>query len=322
MFRRLEGGARTRARSLAAAAGVIAILALAGAAHATLSSFDPDRGRVAPGESATATFDVTPPGLLGLGVSCVVGSAALASSPNLPTLSISVSFDQPCGASRKVEMTVAASASTSPGSYIVTITETEMLVDGNLLGTYQWSLTVTGDTTTTSTPGGTTSTSGSPPTTQPSAPPTTIEEGPAPPETSPSSGGTGSTPPADPGPGTSTAVVDSADPDDDDDGFVFAVPSPSPGGGAGVGSTFAELTAAEEGRAVFGSIAYSDRLRRALEGSLPSMLTGVVLSPLVIGEVLVRSLLENVVGFLIPLALAMSMARLFVRRNESGGGWG
>ncbi|MGH8915738.1 MAG: hypothetical protein ACRDZM_14630 [Acidimicrobiia bacterium] len=297
-------------------------MALAGVAHATLSSFDPSRGQVAPGGSTTATFDVTPPGLVGLGVSCIVGSAAPTSSPSLPTLGISVSFDQVCGTSREAEMTVAASASVSPGSYIVTITETELLVDGNLLGTYQWPLTVTGGTTTTSTPSTTTtdsptsttaSTSGSPSTT-PSPPPTTIEEGPRPPGTSPSLGAGGTSPPANQGPGTSTTVEDSADPVDDDDDLVFAIPSPTPGGGAGAGSTLDDVTATEEGRAVFASIAYSDRLRQALEESLPSMLTEVVLSPLVIGEVLVRSLVENVVAFLIPLALAMSLARLLVRR--------
>ncbi len=283
-------------------------MALAGAAHATLSSFDPGSGQVAPGGSTTARFDVTPPGLVGLGVSCVVGSAAPASTPNLPAPGISVSFDQACGTSREVEMTVAASASTSPGSYVVTIIETELLVDGNLLGTYQWLLTVTGGTTTTTTPGTTTSTSGSPATTQQPAPPTTIEGGPTPPGTTPTSEGTGSSPPADPG--------------DVDDGLVVAVPPPSPGRGAGVGSTFDEVTAAEEVRPVFASIAYSDRLRRALEGSLPSMLTQVVLSPLVIGEVLVRSLVENVLALLLTLALAIYMARLLVRRMrmEVGGG--
>jgi hypothetical protein len=298
-------------------------LTLAGVAHAAVSAFDPDNGQMAPGGSTSATFEVTPPGLLGFGFSCLIGSAAPTANPLLPTPSISVSFDAPCGSFREVEMTVAATAGTSPGSYIVTVTETELLVDGDLLGTYEWPLTITGPTTTTTTTTTTTSTTTTTPASSTTTPgpggtsPTTTAGStiPSGPTTTAVGSGPAITAPGDaPEATTSTSTPRPSEGGlgDDDDDVVFVVSAPDETDGDLIGLDPDLVTAIEGEPASYTRLAFSDRLRSELEGNIPSVISDAVLSPLVIGEILFRSLLEHARGFLLPLILATLVAMWFV----------
>jgi hypothetical protein len=221
-------------------------------------------------------------------------------------------------------MTVTATTGTSPGSYIVTVTETELLVGGDLFGTYEWPLTITSPTTTTTTTITTTTTTTTTPTTSTTTPgpggtsPTTTVGSTTPSGPTTTAAGPGpaiTTPVGAPDETTSTSTPGSAGGgtgDDEDDDVVFVVSAPDETDGDLIGVDPDLLTANEAEPAAYARLAFSDRLRNELEGAIPSVISDVVLSPLVIGEILFRSLMEHARGFLLPLILATLVAMGFV----------
>lgn len=313
---------------------VLALMCLTLLAGASVGAITPSSGQVSPDGSTTASFTVTA-NLLGL--NCLIGVVGPAANPNLPASGISVAFDgagllDDCGGTRTVTMTVTAGANAAPGAYVVTIRETK-LADGELIGTYQWPLTVLAPPTTTTTIGITiptititlpTSTSTSTTTTTP----TTTTPGTS---TLPTLPGPGLVPPPAPdgatttvGPGrapptTTTTMtpltiprsLDDLDDDYDDDGIAM-------GGGPGRidpqdgGGSPEDGSSGTEGS--FASIAISESLRHTLDAALPNFVSTMVVSPLLLIEILIRSLLTSAAGLLLPLTLAALLTFGFIRR--------
>jgi len=299
---------------------VLALMCPTLLAGASVGAITPSGGEVSPGGSTTASFTVTA-GFLGL--NCLLGAVGPAANPNLPAAGISVTFDgagllDDCGGTRNVTMTVTAGANAAPGAYVVTIRETK-LADGNLIGTYQWPLTVlappTATTTTTTTIGITiptitlpTSTSTSTTTTTPgtSTLPTLPGPGlvpPPAPDGATTTVGPGRAPPTTTTTTTPLTIPRSLadlDDDHDDDGIAMGGGPPDDGSSGTEGS--------------FASIAISESLRQTLDAALPNLVSTMVVSPLLLIEILIRSLLTSAAGLLLPLTLAALLTFGFIRR--------
>lgn len=307
MSRRTTSGARWwRSRPLAAglAGTVLSALALSGTASAAVSGFNPSSGAVAPGGTTTVDFVLQPPTVppLGLpGTSCVVG--VVSSNPGQFTITFDGlglnALPADCGLGvTDVRMDVTAAAGAPPGQYSVTITEAT--VGGSFISETSWPFTVTAppttSTTTTTAPPTTTSTT-------PSSPTTTS------PTTGTTSGGAG------PG-GTPTTQGPGGPGDPSDDGTPGATgPSPGATGGSGDpgtdgGDDGAGSVVEGAGIAVpggYGGVIVAESVRDALGAALPSPLADAATSPLVIGELLLRSLLDVIAEYLLPLLVAIGL---------------
>lgn len=304
---------------------VVATLAtflLATAAYAALSSISPSRGTVAPGESTTATFQVSPSLL-----SCVVANV----SPN-PGNQIAVSFDAAgldpanctaLGGDLEVEMTVTAKPEAKPGDYIVTINEVALL-GGSLLDSLTWPFTVLAPATTTTTTSTTTTTTTAPTTTTTAPPTTTSTQSATTTSTRPSATTTSS-----PVTTTSTATAttesttsatgstatpstDQSPPSEEspDDEQVVAAGAPDD-------NLPYDRYPSESGDAVArpqSRTALSDQLRSQISGAVPLTVADAVLSPLVITEFLFGALLDGAKALAIPLVISTLVGLWMVLR--------
>lgn len=283
---------------------------LTGVAYADVSPFAPPSGTMAPGGSTQTEFTFTPEGILSS--SCLTATV----SPN-PGQFEAVNLDPPCvllvDDSDQVTLTVTASfANTPPGDYVVTITETKLVTLGSdIVVQHTWPFTVEtpttttsggGDTTTTTTTAGKTTTTtmassatSTPGNTTTSTPAATISTAGA--SATPNTGereSTGST-----GPRLANGDID--------EGGVAVGPADDGSGGAN-GTTTPEDTTA------FETVAVSQGLRDTLRQRVPLPIADAVTSPLVIGEVLWRSLTSSVAGLVVPILLALLLGFLLVRR--------
>jgi len=327
--------ARIRAGRNAFCVGVavLTLMCLTLLAGASVGAIAPSSGQVSPGDSTSASFTVTA-NLLGL--NCLIGVVGTAATPNLPALGMNVTFDgasplDDCGGTRTVIMTVTAGMNATPGPYVVTIRETK-LADGNLIGTYEWPLTVLAPPTTT-----TTSLATGPlptititlPTTTSTSPPTTPVDT-SPPPTLP---GPGSALPSGPNEVTTTVAPEGApstttttthltiprsldevdDGDEGDDGGIVMGSGPGRGeDGFNVGAVSDDVLGVTQ--EPFASIAVSEALRQSLDAALPNVVSTLVVSPLLLIEILIRSLFTSAAGLLLPLTLAALLTFGFIRR--------
>lgn len=290
-LRSLSGGVRRRRGlvGLASASLLLAVM-LGGVAYAAISEFDPPSGAVTPGSSTSTDFTLTPPTVLGLdGVSCLLATV----SPNPGQFTVVFeglgggALPPNCALGETpVEMTVTAQPSATPGDHAVTIQETT--TGGTLIGSAIWPFTVgattttssTSSTTTTSTPAGTSTTTSSSTTSQTTGTTQTT-----------TSGGGGSDPGGD-GPESSDGGGT------DDDGSAADIPG-DPG---------------QQERNGYVAIAISEAMREGLDGRGFDGVTDGILSPLVIGEILLRALTGTAAAFSIPLLLVTSIGLCLVWR--------
>jgi hypothetical protein len=303
----------------------VTTLLLATAALAAISPIEPWHGTVAPGESVTARFTV-----VDSFTSCFTGDAPPGLSATFGGLGLG-SLPANCAVSgTEVTMTVTADADVLPGDYAVRILETAL--SGQLLGTHDWPVTVTeGASTTTTTQPSTTTTSSRTTTTH-------------------SSTSTSSTTTTSPATTTTSAVAEavtdttqpaasSLSTDDGGSGTTSTESDPDAPAGtvAPTGSALPEklevLTSdsaredipyhryasqpAEEETALLPRIALSDWLRNEIPGAIPPLITDVVLSPIVIGEHLLHSLLDGSKAMLIPIAITTLIGLLMVWRMRT-----
>lgn len=279
---------------LVALVGLVMPLALAAYAAMTAS---PSSGTAEPGETTTATINVEPT----IVSVCLVGTS---SDP----INITVAFNPTCGggpfSSWGSEMTITVGDQTAPGDYTITITSLDL---GSLI--YQWPLTVTGPSTTTTTVSTTTTTTV--PTTSTTSPATTTTVAVATTTTSVNSPPTTSTvtPP------TTTdhvasittttikqALVAPAGPSDPGLGGDSEVGSPASPTRSGDTS---DVAAPDESESQFSEVALSSGLIERLSGAVPTFVASAVTSPFVVAEVLLRALGRTVTGLLIPVVLML-----------------
>ncbi len=297
---------RSRGRLVAAAAVLFLVVLFAVAANAEITKVDPASGEVEQGGSVTA--DVT------VSVSGVLSATCLVATSDAP-LEITVTFDEllACGGSRIVGMTVEVAETIEPGDYVVTIEEVDL--GDSLLNTYDWPLTVTSapttssttttssptttsstsTTTTTTSPSGTTSTTDATSTTTTTSAPTTQSPtdttSPTTTTTSTSSGDSSSTTTAG---AASTTTESSTSSTGSETGTVG--PARGTAGDDGTGSTTDE-------ESTFSEIALSSGLLEVASRALPPVFAEAVISPLVIIEVLLRSLARTLWSLLLPLGM-------------------
>lgn len=346
MSRRPDSGARTRSRVLGWLAGAVMVtLVLATSASADISPISPESGTVEPKGSVTASFTV-----VDSVTSCFAAEVPPRFSVSFDGLGLGQLPTSCALEGAEITMTVTASAAAQPGEYQVTIVETAL--GGRLLGTHEWPFTVPASpattttipaTTTTTTP--TTTTTNSPTTTSPGA--TTTTSAPSATSTSPASptttdpgsptttaapAGTGD--PTGPSatsvtPGTaapttragttdngdgSTAVTDetlgSDTPDDEDDPEVLAA------GASDDNLPYDRYpdSLSDNAPEVMSRTVLSDQLRSQISRAFPVTVADAVLSPVVIAEYLLRSLLESARGLLIPILIATLLGLWMVWR--------
>jgi hypothetical protein len=242
----------------------------------------------------------------------------------------------------EVTMTLTAQGTAAPGNYTVTITEVRL--GGSLISQRTWPFTVvtpttsTSLTTTTSTVGQTTPTSGGALTTTTSPGATTTQPtgtgqptGPTTPPTggtSPPSGAGGSQPDGNQasgdesenqtsgdeiraedsaaavGDGAASSTPDAMEDPSDDAGQQTSAAGRV--GGPGDGPPAPRISLGESDG--YGAIALSESLRDELGGAMPDVLADAAFSPLVIGEILLRSLFETAAGVPLPVLLTTPLA--------------
>ena len=303
----------------------VASFILATAASAAISAISPEKGTVEPGESTTATFTV-----VDSLTSCFTASASSGFSVTFDGLGLGLLPLNCALGGAEVTMTVAASANASPGDYRVTLSETA--VGGRLIDTHEWPFTVpapaaTTTTTiaeTTTTKAQTTTTSAVTTTSTQSA--TTTSAGPAP-NTTDGPATTNTTSPVATGsrgsgqeatPATATTVSIAPDTRDEDNDSAGEATGPETS--SEIDDDDAEVLAAgttddlpynrypanptEDGPGILARTVLSDQLRSQFSRALPMTVADAVLSPVVIAEFLVRSLLRSAMGLLVPILVA------------------
>lgn len=220
-------------------------------------------------------------------------------------VNIAVTFDglaTSCGNSRAVVMEVSVAGAVEPGEYTITIEEVDL--GGSLVNTYQWPLTVLSagtTTTTTSTTSSTTTTTSSTTTTTATDSTTTSSTtttSTVASSTSSTSRSTGDTPTD--GDGEAGATSTSSLPGSPDDSTTTATKgselATGPGRSGALDATGADVDS-------FSDIAFSSGLVEVVGRALPPVFAEGIVSPLVIFEVLVRSLGRTVWGLLLPVGV-------------------
>lgn len=303
----------------------VASFLLATAASAAISAISPEKGTVEPGESTTATFTV-----VNSLTSCFTSSASPGFTVTFDGLGLGLLPLNCALGGADVTMTVTASANASPGDYRVTLSETA--VGGQLIDTHEWPFTVPAPVTTTTTIAETTTTKAQTTTTTTSAvtttstqsatttsagPATNTSDGPATTNTtSPvatESGGSG----GETAPASATAVSIAPDPRDENNDPAGEAKTPETSSEI---DDDAEVLAAgttddlpynrypadptEDGPGILARTVFSDQLRSQFSRAVPMTVADVVLSPVVIAEFLVRSLLRSAMSLLFPVLVA------------------
>jgi hypothetical protein len=329
--------ARTRSKFLVRLGGAIVVLFwLATAASAAISSISPSSGTVEPRKSVSASFTV-----VDSLTSCFTASTPRGFEVTFNGLTINCALE---GA--EVTMTVEAGAKVGPGDYVVTINETS--IEGELLATHTWPITVpapptttttiptttttraetstTSAATTTSTQSATTSSTQSVTTTSisnvtsttrgttntTSGDPVASGNPPSPPGTSddPATATSGE---GDKAPNTETgaASTDPSDPQSDDETEVLAAAS---AGDDDLPYVRYPANRGDVAPEVLSRTVFSDQLRDQLSRALPLAVADAVLTPVVVVEFLYQSLLQSAMGLLVPILLAVFVGLLMVWR--------
>jgi hypothetical protein len=304
----------------------VASFLLATAASAAISAISPEKGTVEPGESTTATFTV-----VNSLTSCFTSSASPGFTVTFDGLGLGLLPLNCALGGADVTMTVTASANASPGDYRVTLSETA--VGGRLIDTHEWPFTVPAPATTTTTIAETTTTTPQTTTTTTSSVTTTSTQsatttsaGPAT-NTTDGPDTTNATSPVatesrgsgqETAPATATTVPIAPDTrEEDNDSAGEAI---GPETSSETNDDDAEVLAAgttddlpynrypanptEGGPGFLARTMLSDQLRSQFSRAVPMTVADVVLSPVVIAEFLVRSLLRSAMSLLVPILVA------------------